>query len=423
MGTEHQRDKLLQLFELARIARGWTRVQLADALGRDPSRLIPKSGNPKLDVVVKLARVLEWPVGDVVEALHDDTWDDVDLVVGAGVDRSLDDQMAGKTPDELYELASELNSTGRHQDCVVVARRIRSIATDAQRLGEAFAAESVSWISTGRYVQGLEAANAGLSVSDLPSWVRHNLMMNLAHSLYFLWRLPLALSLCDLILSDLAKIEGQLNKAALNTKIITTVLRGQVHRRLVAVQGCEHIGLARTDLESGLRMCTTHETEIPQGHLKARAMECSSALLEVAVLEDDSKASESTAKLLSLLDHASSLDHVPAEECEALGWSCIYGCNIALTALHGSERQRAFAIFSNKVLEIADHLDHWAFRERVYCLQSLVHQQVRAETGYDIPMSIDDQEKAVIVATMSRFPQFRTTGWDLLGSGKGSRNW
>ena len=61
--------RLEQLLELAIAYRGWTRKELAKALGRDPTKLVPGSGVPKLDLVTELARVLDWPVGDVVSYL------------------------------------------------------------------------------------------------------------------------------------------------------------------------------------------------------------------------------------------------------------------------------------------------------------------------------------------------------------------
>ena len=43
------------------------RTELAAALGRDPTKLVPGSGNPKLDLVVHLAEALDWSIGDVSE--------------------------------------------------------------------------------------------------------------------------------------------------------------------------------------------------------------------------------------------------------------------------------------------------------------------------------------------------------------------
>ena len=62
-----RRDRLEHLLTLAQTYRGWSRRQLAEALGRDPSNLVPASGLPKIDLVVELARALDWSVEEVVE--------------------------------------------------------------------------------------------------------------------------------------------------------------------------------------------------------------------------------------------------------------------------------------------------------------------------------------------------------------------
>src|SRR5688500_15016854 len=58
-----------RLLDLAGIYKRFNRRELAAALGRDASNLLPANGNPKLDYVVRLAQVLDWPVGDVAEAI------------------------------------------------------------------------------------------------------------------------------------------------------------------------------------------------------------------------------------------------------------------------------------------------------------------------------------------------------------------
>ncbi|MHC4416332.1 MAG: hypothetical protein ACYS0G_13735, partial [Planctomycetota bacterium] len=67
--TTLRKRRLKQLLALAQAYKECTRKDLARALGRDPTKLVPGRGIPKLDVVVKLADVIEWSVGDVVAFL------------------------------------------------------------------------------------------------------------------------------------------------------------------------------------------------------------------------------------------------------------------------------------------------------------------------------------------------------------------
>ena len=64
-----RRHRLGQLLDLAQNYRGWTRKQLSAELGRDPTKLVPSSGVPKLDVIIALAKTLDWTLDDVVAHL------------------------------------------------------------------------------------------------------------------------------------------------------------------------------------------------------------------------------------------------------------------------------------------------------------------------------------------------------------------
>jgi len=64
-----RRDRLSRFVDLARVYRGWSRQELASNLGRDLSKVVPDSGNPKLDLVVALADALDWNVGDVAQCV------------------------------------------------------------------------------------------------------------------------------------------------------------------------------------------------------------------------------------------------------------------------------------------------------------------------------------------------------------------
>ena len=59
-----RRHRLGQLLDLAQNYRGWTRKQLSAELGRDPTKLIPGSGVPKLDVIIALAKTLDWTLDE-----------------------------------------------------------------------------------------------------------------------------------------------------------------------------------------------------------------------------------------------------------------------------------------------------------------------------------------------------------------------
>ncbi len=96
---ECRRDRLVHVLDLARMYRGWTRQEVAAALGREPSKMIPDSGNPKLDLVMGIARLLEWPVGEVTACL----WGD------GG---------ASQRPGPALEAAESLRREGRYLEAI-----------------------------------------------------------------------------------------------------------------------------------------------------------------------------------------------------------------------------------------------------------------------------------------------------------------
>lgn len=61
------RARLQKLIDLVCSERDITLKRLAREVGRDSTKLVPASGNPKLDVVIRLAAALGWPVGQVAD--------------------------------------------------------------------------------------------------------------------------------------------------------------------------------------------------------------------------------------------------------------------------------------------------------------------------------------------------------------------
>jgi hypothetical protein len=72
------------------------------------------------------------------------------------------------------------------------------------------------------------------------------------------------------------------------------------------------------------------------------------------------------------------------------------------------------AVFTNKGYEIADRLDNWAMRERLFTMEFLQRQRLNELAGFPVEWTIDNEEVRLIVGTMGRFPMFRTTGWKIL---------
>ena len=104
---------------------------------------------------------------------------------------------------------------------------------------------------------------------------------------------------------------------------------------------------------------------------------------------------------------------------ESWGWWCIFGCNIALRHVQNERTlQQYMAVFTNKAQEIADHLDNWAMRERVFTMEYARRQRFQDWTGIASEWTIDQDDVRVVTGTMGRFPAFRETGWEILQTAK-----
>ena len=118
-----RRKRLERLVELAQVYRNWSRRELSETLGRDASKLVPASGNPKLDLIVELADVLDWTVGDVTDCLWNTGASDVTPIPDDGT----------VTFEEIDRQAGEAHRAGRYRQLIRLAARARELAENVRR--------------------------------------------------------------------------------------------------------------------------------------------------------------------------------------------------------------------------------------------------------------------------------------------------
>ncbi|MCA9298333.1 MAG: hypothetical protein KDA28_04665, partial [Phycisphaerales bacterium] len=147
------------------------------------------------------------------------------------------------------------------------------------------------------------------------------------------------------------------------------------------------------------------------------ASSASGGLLEVEVELGRRSADDAMALISQRLDEVVDVTTVPSGDLlESFGWHCVFGCNIALRHLEGETMHRHMAVLTNKGYEIADALDNWAMRERIFTLEHAQHERMHQVSGHDVAWTIDTDEARVIIGTMGRFPRFRATGWQILNT-------
>jgi len=415
---ECRRDRLVHVLDLARMYRGWTRQEVAAALGREASKLVPESGNPKLDLVVGLAKLLEWQVGEVAECL----WGEPVF-------------------DDLPSLDQCKDGVTRAFAMLLAGRRCRA---------------------EGRHQQAVERLQQALMERSLPLEIRSIVQAELANAHYTMWHLAEARALCSELLRSLGRggrsgaSQEEVTRACQPAAAFALAVRGQAHRRMLRLQpelAHRHATVARADLaaalasidallvrapdnDSGareraptdsLRAPGVGGTPCAPGAICAAPMEPSAeALLAVAntakagmvecdvelgALAPDEGVSQLLRGLDAVIDPASM---EPDAMLESWGWWSVFGANLVLAHFSGETQLRYLGIFTNKALEIADRTGCWALRERAFMLEHLRRASAVVPESEREPALLDHEDVRSIIGAMGRFSPFREAGWALL---------
>ncbi len=408
---EVRRDRLSQFVDLARIYRRWTKVQTAQALGREPSKVVPESGNPKLDLVVGLAEALDWDVGDVADGIWRDEAESYAEV----------EKMAERGFAILDREAIEAHRAGEYRRMTELSRALflaahtgSERATAANRL--AGAADGL-----GRYTKALAALQRGLAEPGVPSHVRMMLEVNLANAHYALWHLVEACAVANSLVERF-----QSRPAETRTERVVEAfghyVRGQSQRRLIEtdpLSGNVHAERARADLQIALVSYGALAQEFDDASYSGIANTCTGALLEcdaaLGLIDPLHAADALSAGLDQVVDVS---NYPPGDWLESYGWWAIFGCNVVLRGLSGPELHRHMAVFSNKTAEIAERMENWSMRERAFTFEHLRRQRMNESLGYATEWLLDDDDIRTVTGTMGRFPSFRETGWRILESAR-----
>jgi hypothetical protein len=406
--------RLHALLDLARASRGWSRAKLGRALGRDPTKVYPDSGNPKADFLMCLAEVLEWPVGEVIETI----WGEGPLPVTIGARERIS---TGIDFRELYEQARLAHGAGEYQRVVDHARAMHEAADSEERRAFACAMEYSGWDGLGRYLQGVDAAKRGLRHAPISTTTRNILRADLANAWYSLWELTPALGTAE-VLADWYESNPPERKVDEKRPAFVHYVRGNTRRRLMSVEPElreEHGRLALADLHRSADAYVRLSEELEDTSLGGIANTCRGAIMEVEVEMGFRDADDAIETLLSGVRSVGEDEElVVGDWLESYGWWSIFGSNLALRHLTGAEMQRSVREFTDGALRVAERLNNWAMRERVFTLQFALHRVLAETSGLELDYTIGEQDQSLITATMGRFPTFRAVGWQILETAK-----
>ena len=197
---------------------------------------------------------------------------------------------------------------------------------------------------------------------------------------------------------------------------------GNTYRRQIALEprrSKELASAAADDLERARDSYQELATEFDEDPLAGIANPCHGGLIELGVVLGKRKAETALAELArGLTKTLSDPDEWPVGDwLESYGWWCIFGCNIALRhitiqrVLLGHLEQ-----FTATADLVAERLESWALRERVFAMQDTNRKLMHDLTGRTVPVVLDREKLRALVGTMGRFPRFRETGARLLKS-------
>lgn len=419
------RARLEELVALAQSYRDLTRREVAERLGRDPHNLIPDTGNPKLDFVVKLGQLLDWSVEMVVQELY-----------AGGPTGAIDDLTASEARERNRQ-AWELVRAERWEEAIAVLRMV--IDGPAPREAKAYAYQLLvtACESQGRYLEALDAARCGLTQSSPGSPEALRLRGLLAFSHYITGAPYEAEGIAGALLADLEAMPGELERGdpLRQTQGFAHFVRGQARRCIAIAEDQVDLRLAAkavADLERAIALCEDFAVRGTVAWDAGLADIARAGIFEIRALSGELAIEEAMRDALGRLEGTERIDELDSTAAEALGWWCVFAANVALRRLAaGDERDRLMGILTNKADEVATRLGHWALRERVLVLEHRASEgSARGddlnprggrleETGLSEPNraeSLDSEDLRAVAGTMSRFPEFRPIGWRILRS-------
>ncbi|MCC7292811.1 MAG: hypothetical protein IT449_12190 [Phycisphaerales bacterium] len=399
--AEQREQRLHKLIDLALHYRGWSKKQLADALDRHVTKLYPEGGNPKLDFVIGLAQILEWPI----EAVVDFIWfDDSEI-------EPSDDEAAFEALDAV---AMEAFRAADYRRMLEISQRAFVAALTAEQRALACQRQAGAWDLLGQSHKSLEMLRKGLRQVPLSDSLRLMLESNLAYELLVQGEITEARGIAQLVL-DWYTEHPPTGRRDVGTQGFAYYVRGHISLRMLQFpleDALPYAESARADLQSASDIFSRLHTEFGDEQTSSIAHTCHGGLLEAEVALGQRSAQDVVSQIMTKLDEADALP--VGDMLESHGWWCIFGANLALRHLQGREQQRAIAVLTNKGLEIANRLNNWVIRERVLNMEYKVHLALKDRANYDLDYVIDEEDLRLITGAVGQFPLFRRLGWQII---------
>jgi hypothetical protein len=410
------RQRLEELLSLALGYRGWSTRHLAKALDRSSSNLLPETSFPKLDFLLRLAEILQWPVEAVISHLAEE-------VVAP---QPLDQPGAPQEEDALLARGQ----TALHADDPTLALRFaRSAALVANSMKtrvQASELESDAWAQLGRWDCAIQAIHSALDALSRGAASLHaaspdergveppGLLLRLARAYH---RAGLAVegsALATTILNACHDVDAETAAQRAEAHLLRALCFRDRHESARSMPE-EPAASALRDAEEAraiLRWPVVAERLPTAACLRGMA---DAVMLELRASLNQIGAAAALTQLLDSLEPW--VDLAQAVDRSALagaGWRCVIGLTIAARHLEGEPRHRMLAILSNKADEIASAVDCWALRERVLRLEFERRTHTPGEGSGSDQWLVDEEDLRLIIGCIGASRRFRPIGLEII---------
>jgi tetratricopeptide (TPR) repeat protein len=192
------RERLEEVQALARTYRHWSVKELAHALGRQPGRLVPDSGMPKIDLVVGLAKALDWPVEAVVDHLMKPASSSRGAVV---------QQDTAADYATLYNKSLEMRLARDYAEAIRLAVRAGAVADNPTRRAAALIIEAQAHESMGSFTESVRCLGMATRFDGVEADWRLYVDAHLANMLFMQGHVTQALGVATSVLEYGEKLQ------------------------------------------------------------------------------------------------------------------------------------------------------------------------------------------------------------------------
>ena len=414
--TANRRDRLHQLFELARSYRNLTLSELAARMDRSPSNILRQGDNPKLDLIIGLANCLDWTIDEVTHFIWNGT-------STAKVNDQGTTTRSGHTANlsfsNLQNRARQAREEGRLGVLIETVDQMQKSAKTVKQRASVLLSRAIIAAASGNPSHQEHAGQQLVMNERIPQEFKLMGLAQIAQANLSLGRLSAANDHAKSVIRHTQDLAFDIEDPVICDKYKARTAAQEVRGHLACRQLNRPIGrwkvntvACRRDAFQAKRWLDKTFNEVRPDHITASITRCNAALTELDVALGNIQAADAVAMLQSQISEQMPLHH---DLIESLGWVCIYGADIAMRFMPTShEQQRSLGAFSEKGFELADKIDSWQLRERLLTLDYEGNKMLESEQQETITRIIDNDDVHLINSTMRRFPNFRKIGLEIL---------